>query len=89
MKIVFTNSQDKKNVKKYGPFKSVRLIHEWLVGDDDEIAITKTEKSEYDFNLAADYEPCSKYLQLENYTYRQEEPYFAEYEKIKGDKLGG
>lgn len=39
MKIVFTNSQDKKNVKKYGPFKSVRLIHEWLVGDDDEIAI--------------------------------------------------
>ena len=36
---MFTNSQDKKNVKKYGPFKSVRLIHEWLVGDDDEIAI--------------------------------------------------
>ena len=39
MKIVFLDNQNKNKSKKYGPFKSVMLIHEWLVGDNDEIAI--------------------------------------------------
>ena len=39
MKVIFTDNQNKKKSKKYGPYKSVVLMYEWLVGDNDEIAI--------------------------------------------------
>ena len=39
MKVIFLDKQNKKKGRKFGPFKSIVLMYERLVGDGNEIAI--------------------------------------------------
>ena len=39
MKVIFLDKQNKKKDREFGPFKSIVLMYERLVGDDNEIAV--------------------------------------------------
>ena len=60
MKIVFLDNQNKNKSKKYGPFKSVTLMNEWLVGDNDEIAIFDKHNS----GMWQIKEDCTKWTEV-------------------------